>query len=159
MTRVLGILVLALLGAASGIAQTSDVDRQRQEAEARRQAEEARIRAEVERERQQPRVQPPVLRYPPDDLHKQSSPTTSPERRASSDRMFAEATDLERGGKGPEAVKMYMRAAREGNGKAAARLGEIYARGIPGVERDYASSLRWYNAARAMGEDVPTKKP
>ena len=85
----------------------------------------------------------PLYRYP--------SPSSSAQT-------FAEAAQFEQIGKGPEAVKMYMRAARDGNGKAALRLAEIYEKGIPGVERDYALSLRWYEAARAMGEKVPTKK-
>ena len=51
-----------------------------------------------------------------------------------------------------------MRAARSGSGKAAKRLGEIYDKGIAGVSRDYAESLKWYTTARAMGEDVQLQK-
>jgi TPR repeat protein len=57
-----------------------------------------------------------------------------------------------------EAVAMYVRAARARSGMAALRLGEIYDKGIPGVSRDYAESLKWYNAARVPGEDVPMAK-
>lgn len=81
-----------------------------------------------------------------------------PDEFASKGRTFDEATVLETQGKGAEAVKMYMRAAREGSGKAALRLAQIYEEGIPGVSRDYALSLRWYYTARAMGEDVPQRK-
>ena len=42
--------------------------------------------------------------------------------------------------------------------KAAKRLGEIYDKGIAGVSRDYAESLKWYNAARVLGEEVPLAK-
>jgi TPR repeat protein len=69
--------------------------------------------------------------------------------------LYEQAEALEREGKGPEAVRMYLRAARAGSGKAAKRLGEIYDKGIAGVARDYAESLKWLNAARVLGEDVP----
>ena len=83
-------------------------------------------------------IMPPVLRWetPRSDL-------------------FDVAVALEQAGKGAEAVKAYERAARAGNGKAARRLGDIYDKGIAGVARDYALALRWYNAARVLGEDVP----
>lgn len=71
---------------------------------------------------------------------------------------YEQAQALEREGKGAEAVKAYMRLARAGHGKAAKRLGEIYETGIPGVERNLDESLKWYNAARALGEDVPAVK-
>lgn len=86
-------------------------------------------------------IMPPVLRWetPRSDL-------------------FDVAVALEQAGKGAEAVKAYKRAARAGNGKAARRLGDIYDKGIAGVARDYALALRWYNAARVLGEDVPPVK-
>ncbi|HZO02996.1 MAG TPA: hypothetical protein VFB93_17505, partial [Burkholderiales bacterium] len=68
------------------------------------------------------------------------------------------AMALEQQGKGNDAVKIYVRAARSGNGKATKRLGEIYDKGLAGVSRDYAESLKWYNAARVLGEDVPMAK-
>jgi TPR repeat protein len=52
------------------------------------------------------------------------------------------------------AVKIYRSLARNGNGKAAKRLGEIYDKGIAGVSRDYAESLQWYETARKLGETV-----
>jgi serine/threonine-protein kinase len=73
----------------------------------------------------------------------------------SSDALLKQAEALESEGKGKEAVKVYTRAARSGNGKAAKRLGEIYDKGLAGIPRDYAESLKWYNAARVLGEDVP----
>jgi TPR repeat protein len=53
---------------------------------------------------------------------------------------------------------MYTQAARSGSGKAAKRLGEIFDKGLIGIQRDYAESLKWYNAARVLGEDVPMAK-
>jgi TPR repeat protein len=102
---------------------------------AARAAEEAVARAENERKR----YQAPRLVAPPG--------TTA-------EMLFQQAEALEREGKGSEAVRIYLRAARSGSGKAAKRLGEIYDKGIPGVSRDYAESLKWYNTARALGEDV-----
>ena len=75
-----------------------------------------------------------------------------------SETLFEQGMVLEQQGKGNDAVKMYVRAARSGSGKAAKRLGEIYDKGIAGVSRDYAESLKWYNAARVLGEDVPMAK-
>jgi len=75
-----------------------------------------------------------------------------------SETLFEQGMVLEQQGKGNDAVKMYVRAARSGSGKAAKRLGEIYDKGIGGVSRDYAESLKWYNAARVLGEDVPMAK-
>jgi tRNA A-37 threonylcarbamoyl transferase component Bud32 len=69
--------------------------------------------------------------------------------------LFDQAMALEQQGKGGDAVKLYVRAARSGNGKSAKRLGQIYDKGIAGVARDYAESLKWYNAARVLGEEVP----
>ena len=72
--------------------------------------------------------------------------------------LLAQASALEQQGKGNDAVKLYVRAARSGNGKAAKRLGDIYDKGLAGVSRDYAESLKWYNAARVLGEEVPLQK-
>ena len=55
-------------------------------------------------------------------------------------RLFDQAMALEQQGKGGDAVKLYVRAARSGNGKAAKRLGQIYDKGIAGISRDYAES-------------------
>ena len=73
----------------------------------------------------------------------------------SSEALLTQAAALEDQGKGKEAIKLYRKAARSGNGKAAKRLGEIYDKGLAGIPRDYAESLKWYNAARVLGEDVP----
>ncbi len=77
---------------------------------------------------------------------------------ASGDSLFRQGFALERRGKGGDAVKVYARAAVAGSGKAAKRLGEIYDQGIAGVSRNNAESLKWYNAARVLGEDVPVAK-
>lgn len=78
---------------------------------------------------------------------------------ASGEALFAQAAELERQDEGREAVKLYVTAARRGYGKAALRLGQIYEKGIPGVSLDLAEAIKWYHAARAMGETAPIKKP
>src|SRR5687768_14894227 len=75
-----------------------------------------------------------------------------------SEALFEQAAALEQQGKGNDAVKLYVRSARSGNGKAAKRLGDIFDKGLAGVSRDYAESLKWYNAARVLGEEVPLQK-
>jgi len=61
---------------------------------------------------------------------------------------------MENGGKASQAIRVYRKAARAGSGKAAKRLGEIYDKGVPGVSRDYAESLQWYETARQLGETI-----
>jgi chemotaxis protein histidine kinase CheA len=70
--------------------------------------------------------------------------------------LYQQALAMENGGDARGAIRIYRRAARAGSGKAAKRLGEIYDRGVPGVPRDYAESLQWYEAARQLGETVET---
>jgi len=68
------------------------------------------------------------------------------------------AADLEAEGRNQDAVRMYIGAARGGSCEAAARLGEIYDKGLIGVTRNYAESLKWYNAARVLGCEVPLSR-
>ncbi len=70
--------------------------------------------------------------------------------------LFEQAEAMEKSGQASQAIRIYRRAARAGSGKAAKRLGEIYDRGVPGVSRDYAESLQWYETARQLGETVET---
>jgi serine/threonine-protein kinase len=86
------------------------------------------------------------------------APGAAPAAKAASefDTLYQQALALEQSGKAPEAIRIYRRAARAGSGKAAKRLGEIYDRGVPGVSRDYAESLQWYETARQLGETVET---
>jgi TPR repeat protein len=82
----------------------------------------------------------------------------SPQALAFASRVAAEfdALELARAaeahGKFGEAVRMYRELARTGNGFAAKRLGEIYSRGVPGIDRDQAQALRWYREAELHGE-------
>jgi TPR repeat protein len=74
-------------------------------------------------------------------------------------RSFEQAHALERDGNGWEAVELYKTAARGGNAPAMVRLGQVYEHGLLGRQRDYAEALKWYNAARMLGAEVPLKKP
>ena len=72
--------------------------------------------------------------------------------------LLQQAAAKEGEGDNRAAVKLYTQAARAGSGKAAKRLGDIYTKGVDGVPRDYAESLKWYNAARVLGEEVDLQK-
>jgi serine/threonine-protein kinase len=92
------------------------------------------------------------------DAKAQAAATRVASAPTSGDALLSQAMALEQEGKGRDAVKMYTQAARSGSGKAAKRLGEIFDKGLIGIQRDYAESLKWYNAARVLGEDVPMAK-
>jgi serine/threonine-protein kinase len=92
-----------------------------------------------------------------------AAPTTStvpvtPEKPAAAEHetLFQQASAMEGQGNAKDAIRIYRRAARAGSGKAAKRLGEIFDRGVPGIPRDYAESLQWYETARQLGETVET---
>jgi TPR repeat protein len=81
--------------------------------------------------------------------------TPAEEQAAMAQRLFEQARALENEGKYRGAMSTYRLAARNGHGKAARRLGELYAGAAPGLEKDRAEALKWYNAARLLGEPVP----
>jgi serine/threonine-protein kinase len=78
------------------------------------------------------------------------------------DALLERAIALEREGKNAEAARLLRRAAREGKGlaagQAAKRLGDLLQRGVPGISRDYAEALKYYEIARANGVDPGTVK-
>lgn len=140
-------------------------------AEADRQAEaaarlllerEAQARATLERARepeatQKPAVKPAAVAAPVAGLAREQR-APADEQRAMAQRLFEEAGALELAGRFGEALRLYTLAARNGHGKAAKRLGELYDRAVPAVEQNYAESLKWYNAARVLGEAVPIQR-
>src|SRR5262245_48364630 len=75
----------------------------------------------------------------------------APALSADAEAVRMQAVKLEMGGRNAEAVPLYVQAARAGSAKAAARLAEIYDKGIPGVQPDRAESRKWQNAARTLG--------
>ena len=68
---------------------------------------------------------------------------------------FQGAISLERKGDLQAAMTAYLAAGEAGNGLAQKRLGDIYNTGNAVVQRDYETSLRWYQKARAQGVAIP----
>jgi TPR repeat protein len=68
---------------------------------------------------------------------------------------YAEGLQLRAAGKTHGAFLAFQDAAMMGHPKAQRRLGEIYDAGDMAVRRDYLLALRWYQAAREQGEDIP----
>lgn len=66
--------------------------------------------------------------------------------------LYEQARARETEGRFADAARLYRLSARQGNATAARRLGEIYGRGLPGVDLNYGESLKWLNTARALGE-------
>jgi TPR repeat protein len=92
-----------------------------------------------------------------------ASVTPPPEAGApSAESMLQRAIALEGEGKNAEAARLLRRAARTGSGEAtgqaAKRLGDLLQRGAPGVSRDYAEALRYYEIARNNGVEVAVSK-
>jgi serine/threonine-protein kinase len=83
-----------------------------------------------------------------------AAPAAPLSKAAEAEILYQQAQQMESSGKASQAIRVYRRAARAGNGKAAKRLGEIYDKGVPGVSRDYAESLQWYETARQLGETI-----
>jgi hypothetical protein len=65
--------------------------------------------------------------------------------------LYSQAVALENEKKFPDAVRVYIQAARAGSGQAAKKLGDIYGKGAPGVTIDSTESIKWYNFARLRG--------
>jgi eukaryotic-like serine/threonine-protein kinase len=129
---------------------------ERAAAEARAAAE--RAKAEAERQIAEARAATERAKAEAEKARREAEKTTAAAAPPGGAALFQQAAALEQQGKGNDAVKLYVRAARSGNGKAAKRLGDIYDKGLAGVSRDYAESLKWYNAARVLGEEVPLQK-
>jgi len=71
--------------------------------------------------------------------------------------LYEQARALEASGHFSDAIRPYRLAARNGHGKAARRLGELYYGAVPAIEPNYAESAKWYNMARVLGEPVPRR--
>lgn len=80
---------------------------------------------------------------------------TAAQLRAEMADKYAEGLQLRAAGKNAGAFLAFQDAALMGHPKAQRRLGEIYDAGDVAVRRDYLKALRWYQAAREQGEDIP----
>ncbi|MCG2595100.1 hypothetical protein LZ009_20165 [Ramlibacter sp. XY19] len=86
---------------------------------------------------------------PPEALARQATPVSPAAAMA-----LARGKEAEEERRHADAAKLYREAANAGSGEAAKRLGDLYWRGVPGVEKDLAESLRWYRVAETHGEKV-----
>lgn len=68
---------------------------------------------------------------------------------------YKEAVKLEKGNEHKAAFEAYLEAGKQGHALAELRLGELYDKGSPGVQRDLQESASWYQKARAQGVGIP----
>jgi pilus assembly protein FimV len=71
---------------------------------------------------------------------------------------YRQGLALEKRGDEVGAFKAFLEAGEAGHGLAQLKLGEIYDNG-DGVQRDYQSSLKWYQKAREQGVPIPAAAP
>ena len=74
-------------------------------------------------------------------------------------RRYREGLALERKGDDQGALKAYLEAGEAGYGVAQRKLGQIYDKGNTAVQRDYQTSLRWYQKAREQGIEIDKPLP
>jgi FimV-like protein len=70
-------------------------------------------------------------------------------------RRYRQGLALERRGDERGALKAFLDAGEGGHGLAQRKLGEIYDKGDSAAERDYETSLKWYQKAREQGVAIP----
>jgi len=75
--------------------------------------------------------------------------------REEAERRYREGLAMERRGDERGALKAFVEAGESGHGLAQKKLGEIYDKGNSAVERDYETSIRWYQKAREQGVELP----
>ena len=61
---------------------------------------------------------------------------------------------MERRGDHQGALTAFLEAGEAGNGFAQRKLGQIYDKGNPAVQRDYQTALHWYQKAREQGVEI-----
>jgi FimV-like protein len=66
-------------------------------------------------------------------------------------RRYREGLALERRGDDQGALQAFLEAGEAGYGLAQRKLGQIYDKGNSAVQRDYQTSLKWYQKAREQG--------
>jgi len=74
-------------------------------------------------------------------------------------RRYREGLALERKGDDKGALTAFLAAGEAGYGPAQKRLGQIYDKGNPAVQRDYQAALRWYQKARDQGVAIDKPLP
>jgi TPR repeat protein len=74
-------------------------------------------------------------------------------------RRYREGLALEKKGDDAGALKAFLEAGEAGHGLAQRRLGQIYDKGNAAVQRDYQTSLKWYQKAREQGVEIDKPIP
>ncbi len=98
---------------------------------------------------------PPIERPQPKEVAKPAAPPLPALSKAQAESRFQQAVELERRGEMVAAVKAFHEAAENGHGPAQKKLGDLYGTGNSAVQRDYETSLRWYQKAREQGIEIP----
>jgi len=87
------------------------------------------------------------------------APIPPPPGREEAIRRYREGQALERKGDDQGALKAFLEAGEAGYGPAQRKLGQIYDKGNTAVQRDYQTSLRWYQKAREQGVEIDKPLP
>jgi FimV-like protein len=86
-------------------------------------------------------------------------PAALPQGREEAIRRYREGQALERKGDDQGALKAFLEAGEAGYGPAQRKLGQIYDKGNTAVQRDYQTSLHWYQKAREQGVEIDKPLP
>lgn len=81
----------------------------------------------------------------------QSKPSVSMQ----GDERYRDGLAHESKGDDQAALVAFLEAGNVGHGQAQKKLGDIYGKGSKAAKRDYDTSLRWYEKARAQGIEIP----
>ncbi len=87
------------------------------------------------------------------------APAALPPGREEAIRRYREGLALERKGDDQAALKAFLEAGEAGYGVAQRKLGQIYDKGNTAVQRDYQTSLQWYQRAREQGVEIDKPLP
>jgi FimV-like protein len=102
--------------------------------------------------KQAPTPKPRVEPLPPPAKPTAPAPSLN---RVQAEERYQQAVALEHKGELDAAMKAYTEAGNAGNGHAQKRLGDIFNTGNAVVQRDYETSLKWYQKAREQGIEIP----
>jgi TPR repeat protein len=82
------------------------------------------------------------------------TPSQASDEEVAQGRAFSDLHDIAETGRRKniaQAIKLFKKAAAEGNAEGARRLGDLYMEGFY-IEPDYAESMQWFNKAAAQGD-------
>lgn len=96
----------------------------------------------------------PVAAVKPTAIAKPPSEASVPLGQEQAARHYREGLALEQKGDDRGAFQAFLASGEAGYGPAQRRLGQIYDKGNSAVQRDYQTSLRWYQKAREQGVEI-----